>query len=240
MPLCSYCKIRPASVKAHIIPQSFFVEHLGEGEIPRLLSTSEKHYPKKSPIGEYDTDILCEPCEQTFSVVDDYGYEFFHQNGSRQIIHEGTEAEAYVYRDVDYRLLKLFLLSVLWRASVSKRNFYAGVSLGPYEERALKLIKEASAGESHEFPMLFEKFEYAEDLIPILCPTRKSFKGINGYQLLLNGFAIWIKVDSRPVPKGLREAIFREGNPLLVLPRKYKGSQEHGIMVEAVRNPRNT
>lgn len=238
MKLCRYCETNRAHVKAHIIPHSFFAEHLSEGEIPRVLSTSERHYPRKSPVGEYDTEILCESCEQQFSAFDSYGYKFFHENNGRQTIYEGTEGEAYIYRDVDYRLLKLFLISVLWRASVSKRDFYAGVSLGAYEERALFLIKQASPGKGCDFPMLFQKFDYQEKLIPILCPTRMSLDGINGYQLILNGFSVWIKVDSRLVPKELREVVLQDEKPLLVLPREYKGSQEHKIMVEAARNAR--
>ncbi len=90
MSLCRLCQHERASVKAHVIPRSFFVEHIDEGEIAKLVATPKGSHPKKSPVGVYDPEILCGRCEAKFSPYDDYGYRFFHQTLSQSQLAELT------------------------------------------------------------------------------------------------------------------------------------------------------
>lgn len=223
-------------MNAHIIPKSFFVEHLEDGEIPKLVATTEDFYPRKSPIGVYDPNILCGACEARFSPYDHYGYCFFHETAPSEILHPGTEAEAEVFRGVDYKLLKLFVLSVLWRASVSQQTFYAGVKLGRYENEIRELILSDSPGTIRDFPIMLHRFSYPPGLIPILCPVASRIVGLNFYQLLLNGFLVLTKVDQRPLPRPFSEIALAPEKPLIVLPKDYKGSIEHQIMLRAAQN----
>ena len=238
MSVCRLCEQAPASVRAHIIPKSFFVEHLENGEIPKLVATSADFYPKKSPIGVYDTGILCTECEAKFSRYDAYGYEFFHPAGDLETIFPGTKGQANIVRGADYRLLKLFILSILWRASVSGQTFYSGVRLGPYENEIRRLIVTDNPGATQYFPIILHRFSYPSELIPILCPVRSRIDGLNFYQLLLNGFLVLVKVDRRPLPQPLLEIVLAPNQPLVILPKDYKGSTEHRIMVHAAQNVR--
>jgi hypothetical protein len=47
---------------------------------------------------------------------------------------------AYRLPGVDFRLLKLFLLGTLWRASVSSLDFFSNVDLGQRHEDAIKSL----------------------------------------------------------------------------------------------------
>ena len=223
-------------MKAHVIPKSFFVEHLEQGEIPRLVATSKDFHAKKSPIGVYDPDILCLACEARFSPYDSYGFQFFHPTHDLEVIFPGTEGEANIVRAVDYKLLKLFILSVLWRASVSGHIFYAGVKLGPFEIEIRNLILADNPGSSQDFPVMLHRFSYPPELLPILCPVSSRIYGLNCYQLLLNGFLVVVKVDRQPLPNPLPDIALAPNRPLVILPKDYKGSTEHRIMVRAARN----
>lgn len=233
MGLCKLCNAVEANVNAHIIPKSFFVEHLEDGEIPKIISTEKGSYPKRSPIGVYDSDILCTGCEGKFAVPDDYGYKFFHAKHTFEVIYPGTEATAKIINDVDTEKLQLFVLSVLWRASVSKKSFYASVSLGQYEEKIRKIIEEQVY--SHEFPILLRQYNYPPEYIPTLCPVKSRYGNTNYYDLLLNGFTVSVKVDKRPAPVGLESLSLISKNHILVFPRNYKGSKEHQQMLKAVK-----
>jgi len=69
---CALCKKELKLIKAHAIPEAFFRELRDGWRAPLLVTNTEGHYPKKSPIGVYDDGILCEYCEPSFAEWDDY------------------------------------------------------------------------------------------------------------------------------------------------------------------------
>lgn len=236
MPLCRLCETRPTRIKAHAIPQSFFVKHLAANETPKIVWTSRHLYPRRCPIGVYDPNILCEECETKFQPYDDYGFKFFFPTRELEVIHPSTEAEANIIHSFDYPLLKLFILSTLWRASVSTQKFYAGVKLGPYEDEIRHLILSDGPGSPQEFPIVIYRFAYPPKLIPTLCPVHSRISGLNFYQLLLNGFLVMVKVDRQPMPPPLNDIALAHGMPLIIPSKDYRGSIEHRIMAQAARN----
>ena len=232
MPTCRFCDSAPASIKAHIIPQSFFVRHGNESQ---LIDTHPDSFPRRSPIGVYDREILCGGCEPKFGKYDDYGYRFFHNESRGEEIYKDTEASAQLIRQFDYALLNLFVLSVVWRASVSMQEFYGGVRLGPYENRIRDYLLSDTPSDPDAFPIILYRFEYPAELIPIMCPVRAKLHGRNFYQILLNGYLALVKVDNQPLPGPFKEVRIEPGKPICVLGRTYKGSPEHQIMVSAAK-----
>ncbi len=97
--------------------------------------------------GVADPAILCDECEPKFGAWDTYGFEVFSvPRGEADAIRSRDGIPlAIPLEDLNYELLTLFLLSVLWRASVSTVNFFSAVELGRYEEgiRAWLLRREA-------------------------------------------------------------------------------------------------
>lgn len=141
---CRLCGANAVFVKSHIIPEAFFRELRSDGEVPLLVAGKMGQLPKKAPIGVYDPRILCALCEAKFSSVDSYGIavllskfdQYFKplQLDDRAIAFQGAE--------VDTTRLLRFLVSILWRGSVSTQPFYSTVVLGPLE----KLAKDAIFG----------------------------------------------------------------------------------------------
>lgn len=73
------CKLRTYDkklVEAHIIPRRFYEPLKDGGQIPQIIADKAGVYPKRSAIGVYDREILCEKCERIFCPWDDYGYRF--------------------------------------------------------------------------------------------------------------------------------------------------------------------
>lgn len=207
-------------------------------QIPQLVATSDQVYPKPRPIGVYDPGILCSQCEPLFSPYDDYGYRFFHPETQPEPVYVAGTPIAYQIKNVDYAKLKLFIISVLWRASVSSQEFYAQVSLGRYEKIARTHLLSSDPGGPDDFPVFFERFTHPAELIPILCPISVRIDGIRFYELTLNGYLVLVKVDRRPVPSELEKIVLRPREPLVILPKEYEGSTEREIMAAAVRYAR--
>ncbi|MBL4712219.1 MAG: hypothetical protein JKX75_06935 [Gammaproteobacteria bacterium] len=107
---CRGCDKDKKLVKSHIIPESFFRGLRGEKESAKILSNRKDFHPKRSPIGIYDTEILCQDCEEIFQNYDDYGHSLLIKNEEslEKLIHNG-KLVAYRANDIDYDLLKLFL-----------------------------------------------------------------------------------------------------------------------------------
>ena len=135
---CRFCNLIKPLIKAHIIPRSFFLKYKGDpakGQKPYAVLVDSKKPIKESgefkQAGIYDSNILCESCEKKFGEFDRYGWEILEP------ITVDTPPSQYngsVYKiDCDTDKIRRFILSVLWRASVSKIQFYKDVDLGPYE-----------------------------------------------------------------------------------------------------------
>lgn len=234
--LCRFCRINPPSVDAHIIPKSFFVEHADDRYPSRQITDLKNVFPKKRPNGVYDPGILCAMCEPRFSSADDYGYRFFHPTVPYTLKTDGHGTQAYLIENVDYDKLKRFLLAVLWRASVSTQDFYAGVNLQSHEEEIRQLLLKEDSGTSNDYSIYVERFDYPSPLIPILCPTEMSIDGVELYLLVLNGFLVHVKVDQRPLPQELQAIMLRPMQPLVVPEVTYKDSQEYEIMSRVLRD----
>ena len=90
--------------------------------------------------GIYDTSILCADCDGRFSKLDENGWEILGKPLKVQIIADpvtGVELAIEV-SGVDTDKLRRFILSVLWRSSVSNLDVYSNVSLGPKFENKIQ------------------------------------------------------------------------------------------------------
>jgi hypothetical protein len=131
---CKLTGIDGRPVKAHIIPKSFYVKDPGERKPNKIITNTKGVYPKKSPIGIYDETIVTEEGERIFTSWDDYAAELLLAKKSdfKKRFNKG-ECIAFEIENYDYEKLKLFFLSVLWRASVSSHEFFKKVKLGGHE-----------------------------------------------------------------------------------------------------------
>jgi hypothetical protein len=115
---CALCGgVRPL-VKSHVIPESFFRELRIGGEPPLLVSSGE--FPRRAPVGVYDR-ILCAPCEGRFADLDAVGAELPLQRFEltfQPVTFNGVTV-GYEAAQIDAQRLLQFLVSVMWRASVS-------------------------------------------------------------------------------------------------------------------------
>tara|TARA_B100000315_G_scaffold8245_1_gene8198 strand:+ start:51617 stop:52018 length:402 start_codon:yes stop_codon:yes gene_type:complete len=115
-----------------------------------MLSNLKTRGPAKLQKGirEY---LLCEQCEGSLSKYERYVSLILsgqihiapHRNG-KLVYLEG----------VDYKQLRLFGLSVLWRASVSSLKIFEQVKLGPHEEILRRMILNEDPGKPDKYPFM--------------------------------------------------------------------------------------
>lgn len=139
-------------INAHAILRRFFEVIRDTGKYSVMINANKplKSAGKFYQAGVYDSEILCEDCERKFSDFDNYGWQIL---GNLSLTNSVDDIDGtFAYRvDCDTDKIRRFLLSVLWRASVSRLEFYSRVTLGPYEARIKNRLFDSSPLRADEF-----------------------------------------------------------------------------------------
>ena len=148
MRICSLCRKEKHLIrKSHIIPDFFFKEsgvYNNNHQIHKI--EVQKHIRSRKvsfiPTGDYEGQILCKECDNVLlGRLETYGSKVLYGGLSRN---EYIECKNYknlfdgcefsVCENVDYKRFKLFLLSILWRASVTKRDLFNEAKMSSEDE----------------------------------------------------------------------------------------------------------
>ncbi|MFH0984279.1 MAG: hypothetical protein V1882_01960 [Candidatus Omnitrophota bacterium] len=236
---CKLCKTEKVLIGAHIIPKSLYMLEPSK-EPTKLVSNNPGEYPKKCPVGVYDQNILCENCDRNIGKWDEYAAQLFRREFTENnyILDSDGAKLAYRVGSFDYDKLKLFYLSLLWRAGVSSQAFFSKVNLGIYEADLHAMILKESPGSADQFSVVISKFDHDSRLVPPLNPQRARFDGVNVYQVYFYGYMSLVKVDRRKQIPGLGEYAIKPGGELIILLREYRNSKEFSIMRDLVERSR--
>lgn len=242
---CHLCGQARKLIKAHIIPEAFFVAHRKDGKRPsRLISNCKGERAKKSPVGIYDFNILCGECDGKLGLWDEYGIQLFIKDLKSFAPSPVTGTPiCFVRPEFDYVKLKLFVLSVLWRAHLTSQKFFERVQLGPYADALRDMIAMSDPGDGDDFCTVLSCFTLADQLemkaLPILDPHRERWQHVNAYRLGFGVLTAYVKVDQSKFGPSFRDVSLRPDQPLIVIQRSYEQSSERrlgGAIVGAKQN----
>lgn len=170
-----------------------------------LISKDPKSHPKKSPTGQYDGTILCADCDGLFSPWEQYTADTLTAAYAYDKYKEkNITDDFYVIDGFDYFRLKLCLLSILWRMSVSTLPSFSNVQLGPFEASIRQMLKDKNPGSADEFPIFLVRLIDEVGSATLRATVRRKRYGVNVYDLGLPGYIAFIKVDKQltPMPLG--------------------------------------
>ncbi|WP_147418483.1 hypothetical protein [Tenacibaculum lutimaris] len=177
-------------------------------------------------IGEFDKNILCKECDnERLGSLEKYGQKvLFGKNLKPEETPDcqNYELEGYEFSEcsnVDYKKIKLFLLSILWRSHITDRPKFNSVNLGPHTDRIKEMLWNNEPGEELEYPITTTSFIRADyhykDLI--LEPRRMRTKsGINSYIFSIGSFQFHFYVNSRDhkLPDFVNEMTLKKNNSM--------------------------
>lgn len=201
---------------------------------PSKLVSSRELIPRRTWTGVYDDSILCADCEARFGPWDDAAARFFLREQLAEIAGDDGAPLAAVSATADPRQLRLFVLSVLWRASVSSRPECSTVRLLRFENRVRSLLRAKDPGPSERFAVLLQRFEYDRTLIPVVYPHRQRIEGLNCYTFQLAGYLVHAAIDERRFSPELQAVALGDAPPVVALSKAYIGSPQRARMVRVV------
>ena len=235
---CLFCQKEKKLFKAHIIPEGFFRRMRKDAPYLLLLrQTPDRILRNRSPIGVYDKQIVCGACESIWNDWDTHAQEILsHDRGLAKTLHRSGQAIGWRIDQFDYKKLKLFFISMLWRASVSKHAYFCRVRLGRYETVAKKMIVDKDPGQPEQFGVVITRFGKHKFDVIMFDPFREKVNHVNFYRFYMAGYVIYIKVDRRPMPPTWNRLVIRGGKPIFVARRNLDKSGELQLILKFARS----
>jgi hypothetical protein len=177
------------------------------------------------PTGEYESDILCQDCDnKVIGGLESYANQILYGGNVSVRMQNYQQTDGLEYtkvEGVDYKKFKLFLLSILWRASISARPFFGQVYLGPYEEKLRQMIINSDPGPAMYLPCIISSYRKQKLPTQIISEPRKfRFDGKTAYAFLISGVLYVFKIIENETTPWVLESIINENSNLIVLHAK--------------------
>jgi hypothetical protein len=134
----------------------------------------------------------------------------------------------------DYRSFKLLLLSILWRASVSGREEFAEVVLGPHEEIIRQMLLSKRPGSQSDYPCLI--FLFLEPKLGIMIPPfRSRVEGHTTYHFILTSVRIDIMVSRHAGEHPFSRFALKEDGSFLGIFLDHRDTAMHNDLADFVK-----
>ena len=146
---CRLCLQPRDLVKSHIYSEFLYADLYDEKHKAVLVMMDQERIQLvQKGIRE---PLLCGECEQHISRWEQYASEVWFGPDSLRRRPNRMERSYEVIEGLDLNRFKLFLLSILWRASVCTRTEFSQVQLGPHEARLRELLLNEDPGEAESY-----------------------------------------------------------------------------------------
>lgn len=233
---CKLCEKDKKLIKAHIIPKAFFrALRVGDKPAPLVdVSPSADADVKRSPIGVYDMDLVCSGCESLFGDWDAYGQSVILNIDERVELKNDGKIVADIVKNYDYDKLKLFFISLLWRASASQEKYYSQVELGLFENICKEMLLANNPGTDDEFSVVIARYPNPAGSV-IIEPQRAKWNGINWYLFYLSGHIAYIKVDKRNALEPMAGLMLKRDKFLFIAHKDIYKSPEAELIAKAMK-----
>jgi hypothetical protein len=187
---------------------------------------------KKTQKEEYDGNILCEDCDnrilgimyESYAQKAIYGGNLTEEVSPKCINYENPKdgTKYTICENFDYRIIKNFYLSILWRASITNRPFFSEVNLGnKHEERIRQILLNNELTDQEEYPIVITSFMRTENTLENIIAQPKRIitdSGLNGYFFLIDGllFTIFVNSLNHPLPETIKKVALNENKMIIV------------------------
>lgn len=150
--------------------------------------------------GFWDSKILCKDCDNNLGS----SYEnpiakiyYDHDGNTRKVGFVKNDNDfSFSAKNLDFNIFYKFILTQLWRMSISKQNGFTKIDLGPYHTEQIRLLlKENSPVTGFEYPIIFLVTPPRIKEI-IVIAEKKRYKGYIFYQFKIHQFIYWVFVNS--------------------------------------------
>jgi hypothetical protein len=219
--ICRLCQQDLELRNSHVIPESLWTEIYNEKHqaLPMSIKNNKSNIIQKG----FREKLLCQACETKFSRWENSLKKHLVDLGnltSKFLEINRIQADLIKVKNIEYKMVKLAILSIFWRMSITTNNFYSDYQLGTYE----KIIRDILFTEAHVPERHFPVFIYRYELDGKFCPDimmyfpRGRFDQIyTVYKVILWGHLFCIFVNNKKFPIDMpKEIILSETGEIFI------------------------
>lgn len=218
-PACALCDLSKKLCRSHIIP-SFLYERVLNNNRKMVHITGRGKLKRGIIQTGFMEELLCESCEQRLNTQYEQPIHRFWFVGN--LLPENIDEDGVTISGIDYPSFKLFHLSVLFRCGVSSLLQFAGVKLGPHEQRMREMLLHGDPGHPDEYAI--QGYVLVRGGVPewrmIAGPRKVRFDGHTVYETVYAG-CVWHCVVSSHSTPGLVEASLQPSGVMHLLPEPW-------------------
>ena len=191
---CRLCLKISDLKNSHIIPEYFYKEMYDSKH--RFMNISPDPKKKTTYLQKGAREfLLCEKCEEQLSKYERYVSQVYYYQSAKNVKQDDI---MFVAENADYSLIKLFQLSILWRAAISSIEIFSNVRLGPHEEIIREMLLNENPGRYYEYgcmqvAVITDESKVINGLI--MPPVCVRVHGYRHFRFTFGGI-IWIYVVS--------------------------------------------
>ena len=149
------------------------------------------------------------------------------------------EGDQFIFEGLDYKKLKLFFLSVLWKMSVSKNNPFSNIKLGSHQEKIRKMLIDSDPGQFWQYPCFITAITFNGNINRDfhLTADKVRYKKSHLWRFVMGGFLFaFIIVSDREKLTDLREQhVLSEHGHLIVSKKEFSEIKYLRQSVERMR-----
>lgn len=222
--ICALCNTTSDLVKSHVIPK-FIFRKIKEGKESYHKISPNPSFVRRKGQEELDERIFCRHCDTvTLRSNESYFANLFFEKGN---LHEKIQpgGDHLVLDRIDYGKIQRCLLSILWRMSLAKAEYFNFVQLDDKNSEEIRNC-------------LLSRDAFPETAYPIICtiPTIKGqsysdwmatpyFADVNGntvYHCLIAGFFFSFFIGGTPLPEFVTKLTLRNNGTWVINQRDLK------------------
>jgi hypothetical protein len=234
---CKLCGNEKELIRAHIIPKSFYPAD-EKGNRMQIVLDGRGHQPSRQlQNGYYDPNLVCRECEDFFNAGDDYAKRLLLDRRSEAVRKTDHDRTYFEYSNVDYTSIKLFFISLLWRAHATTLPSFDKVDIGvKYEAIAREMIYRKDPGLSDDFAVFM--LRVADGLLDKIgaspTPRKMPPNNVRVYEFLLFGYIAYVKVGQQQFGYPFRDVQLAPGKPFRMLEKAIEETPFLRVAKEAI------
>ena len=193
--LCPLCGKAAEPAKSHILSKSLYNKMIDERGVRRqyIAISTDKKIPIREDGGGEKERLLCIDCDNYLGTYEDY-YGRFRDDRVGEALkpsYSNGILSSVVIDKINYTKLKLFILSNLWRCSITEHPEFQNFHLGDFhEEKIRELIISGSPGDKNDYPIIgYFFYDIGNDFIRT--PENIEYKNILFCRMVFGKY-VWV------------------------------------------------
>ena len=233
---CRLCLQNKELIKnSHIIPDFLYKDLYDEKHTMIRTEGLDVKSARKIQTGEKEGGILCRECDnEILGSLERYAHRVLYTDKegiiAPVVLHPDGKLTSNQCDNIDYTKFKLFLLSLLWRASISRNPFFSHVDLGPLGEPIRQMLLNSDARGQMDFPCMVSSWRHDQRrMASAAISSPRRIRGENGgtrYILQIGQFLLVFFVSKNDRPDWLQDAAISPKNRMRIVHLNPENGQE--------------